>query len=76
RLAPGAPLDGADSALVALGLRADPVVAIAGAGAPPVLQLVGVTLGEYLLMQRVGTATVLERLAARDPLLRTDPGRG
>lgn len=76
RLAPGAPVDGADSALVALGLREDPVVVVPGPAAPLLLQLVGVTLGEYLLMQRVGTATVLDRLARRDPLLRTDPARG
>lgn len=73
RMAPGAPIDGAGSGLVALGVRADPLVTAAGPDA--VLQLVGVSAGEYLLMQRVGTALVLERLAARDPLLRTDPGR-
>jgi hypothetical protein len=74
RLAPGAPVDGADSGLVALGVRADPLVAVPDDG-DGVLQLVGITAGEYLLMQRVGTALVLERLAARDPLLRTDPDR-
>lgn len=73
RMAPGAPVDGAGSGLVALGVRADPLVA--AAGPHEVLQLVGVTSGEYLLMQRVGTALVLERLAARDPLLLTDPAR-
>lgn len=73
RLAPGGALDGGDSGLVALGLRDDPHVT------PPaglqLLQAVGITTGEYLLMQRVGTLTVLERLAQRDPLLRTDPTR-
>lgn len=73
RLAPGGPLDGGDSGLVAVGLRADPVVTVEGG--PALLQAVGVTNGEYLLMQRVGTLPVLERLAARDPLLRTDPSR-
>jgi hypothetical protein len=73
RLAPGAPLDGGDSGLVAVGLREDPVVTVEGG--PTVLQAVGVTNGEFLLMQRVGTLVVLERLAQRDPLLRTDPAR-
>lgn len=73
RMAPGAPVDGAGSGLVALGVRTDPLVAAAGSHA--VLQAVGVTSGEYLLMQRVGTALVLERLARRDPLLLTDPAR-
>lgn len=73
RLAPGAPLDGGDSALVALGLREDPHVA--APGGLQLLQAVGITAGEYLLMQRVGTLTVLERMAERDPLLRTDPTR-
>lgn len=73
RMAPGAPVDGAGSGLVALGVRTDPLVAAAGPHA--VLQVVGLTTGEYLLMQRVGTALVLDRLAARDPLLLTDPGR-
>ncbi len=73
RLAPGPPLDGRESGLVALGLREDPVVRISGG--PLLLQAVGVTTVEYRLMQRVGTATVLERLAQRDPLLRTDPTR-
>lgn len=73
RMAPGAPVDGARSSLVALGIRADPLVPSAGPVA--VLQAVGVTLREYGLMRRVGTALVLERLADRDPLLRTDPGR-
>lgn len=73
RMAPGPPVDGADSALVALGVREDPRVRPVGTDA--LLQLVGVTVGEYLLMQRVGTALVLERLAARDPLLVTDPDR-
>lgn len=72
RMAPGAPVDGAGSGLVALGVRADPLVAAADHA---VLQVVGVSSGEYLLMQRVGTALVLERLAARDPLLLTDPSR-
>jgi hypothetical protein len=73
RLAPGGPLDGRDSGLVAVGLREDPVVAVEGG--PALLQAVGVTNGEFLLMQRVGTLVVLERLAGRDPLLRTDPSR-
>lgn len=74
RLAPGAPVDGAGSALVALGVRDDPVVVPAGPVA--LLQLVGVTDAEFRLMQRVGTTLVLERLAVRDPLLLTDPTRG
>lgn len=73
RLAPGPPLDGAASGLVALGVREDPVVM------PPagitLLQLVGITGGEHALMGRVGTAVVLGKLAERDPLLRTDPAR-
>jgi hypothetical protein len=73
RLAPGAPLDGAESGLVAVGLRDDPVVTVEDG--PALLQAVGVTNGEFLLMQRVGTLVVLERLAQRDPLLRTDPTR-
>lgn len=73
RMAPGAPVDGGRSGLVATGVRADPV--IPAAGGAELLQLVGVTAGEFLLMQRVGTALVLEKLAARDPLLRTDPSR-
>jgi hypothetical protein len=73
RMAPGAPVDGAGSGLVALGIRTDPLVRPAGPAV--VLQAVGVTLGEHALMGRVGTALVLDRLAARDPLLRTDPSR-
>jgi len=73
RLAPGAPVDGAGSGLVALGIRPDPLVVPTGPYL--LLQAVGVTTGEHLLMQRVGTELVLERLAARDPLLRTDPAR-
>lgn len=73
RLAPGAPVDGARSGLVAVGIRADPL--IVPAGPYELLQAVGVTAGEHALMQRVGTALVLERLAARDALLRTDPAR-
>lgn len=73
RLAPGPPLDGGESGLVALGLREDPVVRVDSG--PLLLQAVGATTGEYLLMQRVGTTTVLDRLAQRDPLLRTDPTR-
>lgn len=73
RLAPGAPVDGAGSGLVALGIRVDPLVQTTGPDL--VLQAVGITVGEHLLMQRVGTDLVLERLAARDPLLRTDPAR-
>lgn len=73
RMAPGAPVDRAGSGLVALGMREDPLVT--PKGPIQLLQAVGVTAGEHLLMQRVGTALVLERLAARDPLLRTDPAR-
>jgi len=73
RLAPGAPVDGAASELVAVGIRADPLVRPEGPA--KLLQAVGVTAGEYKLMQRVGTALVLDRLAQRDPLLRTDPAR-
>lgn len=69
RLAPGPPLDGGRSGLVALGVRPDPLLGEA------VLQLVGLTAGEHALMGRVGTAIVLEKLAARDPLLRLDPTR-
>ncbi len=69
RLAPGPPLDGARSNLVALGLRPDPILG------PRLLQLVGLTAGEHALMGRVGTALVLEKLAARDALLRLDPNR-
>ncbi len=69
RLAPGAPLDGRSTGLSALGVREDPLVA------GPYLQLVGVTAGEYGVMQKVGTELVLSKLAARDPLLRTDPSR-
>ena len=68
RLAPGPPLDGARTGLVALGVREDPVD-------PEVRQLVGVTRGEHALMGRTSTALVLARLAERDPLLRTDPAR-
>lgn len=73
RMAPGPPVDGARSGLVATGVRADPVIPVVGDAI--LLQLVGVTAGEFLLMQRVGTELVLEKLAARDPLLRTDPAR-
>jgi hypothetical protein len=72
RMAPGPPVDGAGSGLVAIAMREDPVVVATDV---PLLQAVGVTQGEYLLMQRVGTALVLERLAARDRLLTTDPAR-
>jgi hypothetical protein len=77
RLAPGPPLDGAGSGLVAIGLRADPLVAPTRFpfGRYEFLQAVGVTTGEYKLMRRAGTLMVLERLALRDPLLRTDPAR-
>jgi len=40
------------------------------------LQLVGVTSSELAEMQASTTATVLDRLAERDPALRTDPARG
>ena len=40
------------------------------------LQLVGVTASELAEMQASTTATVLDRLAERDPALRTDPARG
>lgn len=69
RLAPGAPLDGERTGLTALGVRADPLVP------GPFLQLVGVTAGEFAVMQKVGTELVLQKLAERDPLLRTDPAR-
>ena len=69
RLAPGPPLDGGRSGLVALGVRPDPLLG------DRILQLVGLTAGEHALMGRVGTALVLEKLAARDPLLRLDPDR-
>jgi hypothetical protein len=77
RLAPGAPLDGGASALVAIGLRADPLVRPTRFpfGRYEFLQAVGVTTGEFKLMRRAGTLMVLERLAVRDPLLRTDPSR-
>jgi len=61
------------SGLVATGVREDPLVVVPGG--PPLLQVVGITAGEHALMGRVGTALVLEKLAARDPLLRTDPAR-
>ncbi|WP_354701504.1 hypothetical protein DSM112329_01823 [Paraconexibacter sp. AEG42_29] len=78
RLAPGAPVDGASSKLLALGLREDPVVTPSDFpfGRYVLLQAVGVTDMEYRLMQRAGTLTVLDALARRDPLLRTDPERG
>ncbi len=72
RLAPGEPLDGRTTGLVALGVREDPLVTVPGLA---LLQVVGVTAGEHALMGRVGTALVLEKLAARDALLRTDPAR-
>ena len=68
RLAPGGPVDGAGSGLVAVALRDDPV-------APDLLQVVAITAGEHALMGRVGTALVLEKLADRDLLLVTDPAR-
>lgn len=73
RLAPGEPLDGAGSGLVAVGVRDDPLVVLPGG--PALRQVVGITAGEHALMGRVGTALVLEKLAARDALLRTDPAR-
>lgn len=78
RLAPGAPVDGGASKLVALGLRADPLATPAAFphGRFTFLQAVGVTEMEFRLMRRAGTLVVLEKLAARDPLLRTDPERG
>lgn len=78
RLAPGAPVDGAASALVAVGLRADPLAKPSAFpfGRYLFLQAVGITATEYRLMQRASTLMVLERLALRDPLLRTDPRRG
>ncbi len=77
RLAPGGPVDGGTTDLVALGLREDPLVRPAAFpfGAWVLLQAVGVTEVEYRLMQRAGTLTVLDALAARDPLLVTDPAR-
>lgn len=78
RLAPGGPVDGAASKLVALGLRADPVLkpATFPFGKYLFLQAVGVTDVEFRLMRRAGTLMVLDRLAVRDPLLLTDPARG
>ena len=75
--APGAPLDGAASGLVALGIREDPLVAPTSfpMGHYVLLQLVGVTAGEHGVMGKVGTALVLAKLAERDALLRTDPSR-
>ncbi len=77
RLAPGGPVDGRASGLVALGLREDPLVTPTEFpfGEYVLLQAVGVSDVEYRLMQRVGTLRVLDGLAARDPLLRTDPAR-
>lgn len=77
RLAPGGPIDGGASALCAIGLREDPLVTPLALpfGRYVFLQAVGVTDVEYRLMQRAGTLKVLERLAVRDPLLRTDPAR-
>jgi hypothetical protein len=69
---PGEPVDGAGSGLVALGVREDPLVSWT---ACLLLQVVGVSAGEYGVMGKVGTALVLDKLAARDPLLRTDPSR-
>lgn len=76
RLAPGAPLDGASSELVALGVRPDPLVGAPPSGGWALLQLVGLTAAEFGLMRRVGTDVVLGKLAERDPLLRLDPARG
>jgi hypothetical protein len=77
RLAPGEPVDGAGSGLVALGLREDPLVTPTAFpfGRYAFLQVVGVTAGEYGVMRKVGTDLVLAKLAERDPLLRTDPAR-
>lgn len=77
RLAPGASLDGKTSALVAIGLRADPWVTptVFPFGKFVFLQAVGITDVEYRLMQRASTLMVLERMAVRDPLLLTDPAR-
>lgn len=72
RLAPGEPLDGRSTGLVALGVREDPLVVVPGLA---LLQVVGVTAGEHAVMGKVGTALVLEKLSGRDPLLRTDPAR-
>lgn len=78
RMAPGGPVDGAASKLVACGVRTDPFVVPTGfpSGRFAFLQLVGVTDVEYRLMRRAGTLAVLDGLARRDPLLRTDPARG
>lgn len=77
RMAPGGPVDGLTSALVACGVRVDPAVVPTTFpfGRFVFLQLVGVTDVEYRLMQRAGTAAVLDALARRDPLLATDPDR-
>jgi hypothetical protein len=78
RMAAGPSLDGADSKLVAVGLREDPLVTPAAFpfGRWVLLQAVGVLDVELRLMRRAGTLKVLEQLALRDPLLRTDPARG
>jgi hypothetical protein len=78
RMAPGAPVDGARSKIVAVGLRLDPLVVPSAFpfGRYVLLQAVGVQEVEYRLMRRAGTLKVLEQLALRDPLLRTDPARG
>ncbi len=78
RMAPGGPVDGAASKLVACGVRTDPSVIPTSFpfGRFAFLQLVGVTDVEYRLMRRAGTSAVLDALARRDPLLRTDPVRG
>lgn len=78
RLAPGAALDGRSSALVAIGLRLDPWARPTAFpfGKYQFLHAVGITDVEYRLMQRADTLMVLDRLAVRDPLLRTDPARG
>lgn len=44
-------------------------------GAVSFLQLVGITSAEKELMLAAGTASVLDDLAARDPMLLTDPDR-
>ncbi len=77
RIDTGAPIDGADSALTGIVFCADRVVAPTTfpLGKYDLLQVVGVTPGELAEMRESSTEAVLERLAAADPYLRTDPAR-
>ncbi len=76
RLAPGEAI-APGSGLVALGVREDPLVVPTAFpfGRYALLQVVGVTAGEFGVMRKVGTDVVLGKLAERDALLRTDPAR-